>query len=103
MRFKNDGESWTSGPEIEHIPMVIAYTVLLDNLEPHTYYYVRVIPFIEEGGLAYYGTPTQKSGPFLTTNEGRWLHPQNCYIQNYWPNENQMQIIQTHVRINHKW
>ena len=93
MRLNNDGESWTSGPEIEHIPTVTAYTVLLDNLEPHTYYYIRVTPFIEDGGLAYYGTPTQASGPFLTTDEGRWLHSTVTYTTVAYKTFDLMKII----------
>ena len=52
---------------------MIVYTALLENLQPHTYYYVRVTAFIKEMGITYNGTSTQESGPFLTKDEGMWL------------------------------
>ena len=66
----NGSMEWIPGPQIDHDATVIVYTLVLKSLEPHTYYYVRVTPFIEDGGYMYYGTATQEAGPFLTL-EGR--------------------------------
>ena len=65
-----DVEQWGSGPEVSHNPRITLHTVLLENLEPHTLYFVRVTPFIQEMGKPYYGNSTQEGGPFST---GRWL------------------------------
>ena len=65
-----DVERWSSGPDIYHHTSRTVYTVLLENLQPHTSYFVRVIPFIRERSKRYYGSSTQEGGPFST---GRWL------------------------------
>ena len=58
--------------------MIAVYIIVLKDLKPDTSYYVRVIPFIEDGGHVYYGNATQEAGPFLTL-EGRWL-----LLNNHW-------------------
>ena len=69
---RNGSNELISGPQIDHDPTVAVYTVLVENLEPQTSYYIRVNPFIEDGGNLYYGNATQEAGPFLTS-EGMWL------------------------------
>ena len=64
---------WISGPLIDHDASVDMYTLVIENLEPDTSYYVRVTPFIEDGGNLFYGNYTQEVGPFLTLG-GVWLH-----------------------------
>ena len=98
----NDSESWTSGPEIDHNRMATTHTVFLENLQPRKYYYVRITPFIEEKGLAYYGTPTQEGGPFLTTDDGRWLYsptvrPSKSYTSHLIPSDTFRAVLNNQI------
>ena len=74
----NGSMEWISSRQTGHNAMIAVNTILLKDLKPHTSYYVRVTPFIEDAGNVYYGNATQEAGPFLTL-EGRWL-----LFDNHW-------------------
>ena len=65
-RRLNGSMEWIPGPRIDHDTTVDVYALVLKNLEPDTSYYVRVTPFIEDGGNIYNGNAIQEAGPFLT-------------------------------------
>ena len=68
-RFSWNGH-WINGVEIEHDSIIQQYRTQLENLDPDNTYYVRVIPFLNDGGIAYYGIPTSERGPFSTIAVG---------------------------------
>ena len=67
----NGSMEWIPGPQIDHDTTFDVYTFVLKSLEPDTSYFVRVTPFIEDGGNMYKGNTTQEAGPFSTL-EGKW-------------------------------
>ena len=69
-RRENDTMVWTDALEVNHNVHGTHYSVILDDLQPATVYYIRIIPFIEDAGGSYRGIPTDESGPFATLNFG---------------------------------
>ena len=57
---------WTGASTVDHNANMTHYSVILEDLEPETVYYIRVMPFVQDEGGLYLGTPTEESGPFLT-------------------------------------
>ena len=67
---ENGTMMWRDVLNVEHDVLVALYSVAIENLEPATVYYIRIIPFIDDGGVLYLGSPTEEGGPFLTLHIG---------------------------------
>ena len=65
-RRKNGTDERNDALNVTHNSCFAYYSVILDNLEPDTLYYVRVIPAIDTNNGTYHGTPTEEGGPFAT-------------------------------------
>ena len=50
---------WTDALNVDHNAHMTQYSVILEGLEPGTMYYIRVVPFINDAGVSYRGTPTE--------------------------------------------
>ena len=75
----NGSMEWIPGPQIDHDVTVVGYTLVLKSLESDTSYYVRITPFIEDGGNMYNGNSTQEAGPFSTLG-GKRLSFSTLYL-----------------------
>ena len=65
-RREKDTMMWTDSLEVNHNAYMRHYSLILEDLEPETAYYIRIIPFIEDADGSYRGIPTEESGPFAT-------------------------------------
>ena len=50
---------WMDALNVDHNADVTYHSVILEGLEPGTVYYVRIVPFINDAGGSYRGTPTE--------------------------------------------
>ena len=70
-RRKNGTMVWIDASEVDHNVNDIHYSVIIEDLEPETMYYIRVIPFIEDAVGSYQGIPTDEYGPYSTLRFGK--------------------------------
>ena len=68
----NGSMVWVPAADIEHDHTATLYTALIHSLMEDTFYYVMVVPFVEDRGTRYHGNSTQNGGPFRTLGNGKW-------------------------------